>query len=810
MKKNFKYICSAGAVALLLGTAISCTEEEPINLPPSLKLNEVIDIMRTQARFSGTISGDMSQIKEYGFQYSLSEEFSGNLTKEQKVGDSIASSSCSTIIKGLEANERYYYRMYASTGASKVFSESEYFQTAASSAPILNQLVVDSIGENVVRFRCTVEDIGDEYLIEYGVGYKTSADKTYIPIPSDSIIVVSTSPFTYAVEITGLEPATTYSFRPYAKNSADAAGETGAREGYGHIESYATENQLSAVVETVEPVEGKIGMNSVEMSGRVTSADGSDGVVDEVGFCYSQTNITPDITDAHVTATFTKLNEYFTVSVPDLQTATTYYVRAYAKNTVNGQERIGYGAVYEVTTTDIAIPQVEWVQRITEDGWTTYDDVITATTYSRKAKITNYDKGALVEKGFVWSENNAEITVEEAREAKTILSVDLNVGENVIDGTITGLQMDKSYYVRAYAIYQAAGLEEIGYTWTTSFRTKAFERPRLDQVTIDDKTVTHNSAELQGRISSKGNGEYLEKGFVISLNDNDQGTYEPTLNTEGIKVVKADDDFKGTVTGLRADTRYAVRSYIISTLGGEVDTTYAWYSHLRTKNVVFPKVNLSHTASSLTSLSFSMTITEAGDGDVVEKGFLWRIRPEVNPWSDQYYLGDSDVSSKSFADLTLKTDTLTFDGLEMNTRYKVKGYIKIKVDGEEYIQYYDNWDVNTSNLALSINNISETLTEISLTGYIKEVVEGITEYGFCWAGLADSEKSYEEWTHIKASDLDADNNFKATITGLTANTDYYLAVYAKIGDKVYYNGRWSRKTKRIPGIDENPSPSKKD
>ena len=808
MKKNFKYICSAGAVALLLGAAISCTEEEPINLPPSLKLNEVIDIMRIQARFSGTISGDMSQIKEYGFQYSLSEEFSGNLTKEQKVGDSIASSSCSTIIKGLEANERYYYRMYASTGASKVFSESEYFQTAASSAPILNQLVVDSIGENVVRFRCTVEDIGDEYLIEYGIGYKTSADKTYIPIPSDSIIVVSTSPFTYAVEITGLEPATTYSFRPYAKNSADAAGETGAREGYGHIESYATENQLSAVVETVEPVEGKIGMNSVEMSGRVTSAIGSDGVVDEVGFCYSQTNITPDITDTHVTATFTKLNEYFTVSVPDLQTATTYYVRAYAKNTVNGQERIGYGAVYEVTTTDIAIPQVEWVERITEDGRTTYDDVITATTYSRKAKITNYDKGALVEKGFVWSENNAEITVEEAREAKTILSVDLNVGENVIDGTITGLQMDKSYYVRAYAIYQAAGLEEIGYTWTTSFRTQAFERPRLDQVTIDDKTVTHNSAELQGRISRKGNGEYLEKGFVISLNDNDQGTYEPTLNTEGIKVVKADDNFKGPVTGLRANTAYAVRSYIISTLGGEVDTTYAWYSHLRTMNVVFPKVEIDCVNSTLSSLSFSMSITESGAGEVVEKGLLWQLRQEDNPWAD-FKLGDSTVSSKAFADLTHETDTMTFDGLEMDAVYKVQGYIKTKVDGEEYIAYYGTWHHRTASLSFGLYQDTETMTEISLSGFINDLVEGITEYGFCWT--EDETVSPKEMTNtIKASELDAEKRFKATITGLTPNTKYYLGVYVKVGDKTYYTGTWQRTTKRIPTIDENSSPSKKD
>ena len=281
MKRFTSYIYSIGAI-LLVGLVFSCSEEEPINMAPTFKLNSVTNIMRTSATFSGSISGEMSQIKEYGFQYSLSEDFTANLTNEVKVGDTPSSGNCEATIKGLEANERYYYRLYATTGASTVYSHSEYFQTIASSAPILSALTVDSIGENMIRFICTVEDIGDEYLLEYGVGYKKSSDKSYIPIASDSIVPVSVSGLanTFYVEIIDLEPATNYMFRPYAKNSADANGDSGAREGYGTVENIKTENQLSAVVTTNEIMEGNIGMNSFTVSGKIISAIGSNGVVD--------------------------------------------------------------------------------------------------------------------------------------------------------------------------------------------------------------------------------------------------------------------------------------------------------------------------------------------------------------------------------------------------------------------------------------------------------------------------------------------------------------------------------------------------
>jgi len=915
MNKSYRKIYSIGALALLLGAAVACSEEEPINMPPSFSLNEVGSILRTSAVFSGSISGDLNHISEYGFQYSLSQEFSASMTTDVKVGEKPSSSLVQQTISGLDGGKVYYYRMYASTGASKVFSSSKFFQTERSSAPKMSALAVDSIGENFARFLCTIEDVGDEHLIEYGVQYRESGDNsTWIPFASDSIVDASTN--TFYVEVSGLEAATKYSFRPYAKNSADATGEeTGTREGYGDVEEHTTENQLSAVVETVEPAEGNVGMSSVDVSGRVTSAIGSNGAVDEVGFCYSQTNKTPIIADSYVKSTFTKLNEYFSASITGLKTSSTYYVRAYAKNTVDGKERIGYGAVFEISTSDIATPKVEWIAEGHDDenDYDYYYDVSTATTITVKAKITNYDKGALIEKGFIWDKSNGEITLEKAHENKTYLSLDLETGDQLIDATIAGLEMGQSYYIRPYAVYEAAGMQKVGYAdWTRTITTQNFQSPSLDNVEVPETDITRTSAKLVGKISSNGNGEISERGFCMSYVTT---TYEPTLTNSDF-IYKSDDSFTTLITGLKTNTEYAVRSYVISKLEAKVDTTYSgwrtcfytkdivrptfnnvmvndstktatsltlttkiaekgdgelvekgfcwmegwndltletalgsqkvegddfvgtltglkpntWYSYKAyakmkvdgveyvyysdqresyTNSIVGPSFDINQEGSTISSISFSMTINDLGDGELVEKGFLWKKTPTDGSWPD-FNLEDGADSYLAFDNLTTEKDTLTMTGLEIGTGYMIKGYVKVKVGDYEGVYYNGTWGSSTKNLNLSIFTTQETAFEISLTGYIGEVFDGITEYGFCWT--TDENVYAPEMTNmIKASDVDANNYFTATITGLTANTKYYLGVYVKIGDKIIYDdGRWERSTRNIPTIDSNPSPGKKD
>lgn len=795
MNKIYKKIYILGALGLFLGAVFACSEEEPVSLAPTFNMNEASEILRTSATFSGSISGETSHIKEYGFDYSLSEDFTTNLTTRVKAGESFSSGSYQVNVKGLEANERYYYRMYATTGISTVYSASEYFQTSASSAPIMSALVVDSIGEDMARFKCTIEEIGDEYLIEYGVGYKTAAERTYYQVPSDSIIPVSIAGAenTFYIEISGLESATKYSFRPYAKNSADANGDSGTREGYGTILERQTENRLSAVVTTAEILEGNVGINSVNVSGRVDSATGSNGIVDVCGFCWSQTNMTPSIVDSHMEVKVVDLGDYFSGTITGLQPGMTYYVRAYAKNTVNGAERIGYGEVYEVTTTNLVTPVLEWSTQKDEWGNDTEYAKITPTSLSLRAYIKNYDEVALVEKGIIWDLNNGELSIEKARVNKTYVKVDN--GANIIDATIKNLEIDTRYYVRAYAIYQAAGLEEVGYTpYTRSVSTESFNRPYLDDVEVPVDAITRNSAKLIGKISSNGNGTITERGFCISLSSK---TSNPSINNCDMHI-KSDDSFVSNVNNLNYNTFYAVRSYAVSKLEAKIDTTYCNSSfEFRTNDIVFPtfnNVSIDEDKKTYKSVPVLSKIVELGDGTLIEKGFVW---------SDEYYDVTLDNASGS---VVVKTDdfSATVNQLASSKLYRFRAYAKVKIDSIEYVRYSDVSETWTKDIQypefdiLRIDEETKTFSSLSVSSKIANIGDGtLVEKGFVW-----SEEYYDvTLDNATGSVVVNADDFATIITKLNQNTRYIFRAYVKVriddAESVWYSGSRETWTKEI-------------
>ena len=704
MNKFIKYIF-LGALTVWMGFSISCTEEEPINLPPSFTLNGVSNIMRTTATFAGTISGDLSSIKSYGFEYSTSENFPGDQTWTLELNGT-PSSTVTATVKDLEANERYYYRLFATTGASKVFSSAEYFQTLSSSAPLLSALEVDSIGENIARFRFTVEDIGDEHLLEQGVSYKKSTDKAYTPVSTDSIVPGSTN--TYFIEITGLEPATNYDFRPYAKNSADVNGDTGAREGYGTVIAGKTEDQQTAVVSTIEVQDGNVGMNSVTMAGQVVSAVGSGGKVDACGFCWSETNSTPTIIDEHMEVEVpAKLTDYFTGTITGLQPGLTYYIRSYAQNTVNGATRIGYGEVYEITTHNIVKPSLEWIQE--EDEWGSMNIFVetSPTTIRMKANIRNYDKEALVEKGLIWDRTNGNVTIEQARKNNTVLKIDLENGKNVIDGTIKSLEISAGYYVRAYAIYQAAGMEEVGYTSSHMLWTNAFEAPWLDNVEVPSEKVTKRSAELIGKMVSAGNGTITERGFCmteISNRNENERNYEPTLK-DCHKVVKADESFIVTADNLLPNVEYAVRSYVISNLEAKADTTYSgWRTCFWTQDYNRPVLEHNGDRSTDSSITLSLRIDDAGEGEIIEQGLCYCDINDDGTWN--YPDLEHNDGIVVVQDGTSDEFTGTITNLSTNTEYWVRGYMKMKVDDVVYVAYSSTWSITTKGIPTIDDNPS--------------------------------------------------------------------------------------------------------
>ncbi len=788
------------AAGLFSASVLSaCTDEDvPNNTAPVLNVQEVSNPLRTSAILSGTMSGETSRLKDFGFAYSTSQDFPSDKTTQVSMLESGVAPTLTTQVKNLTPNERYYYRMYATTGASTVYSNVQDFRTANMSAPQISDLVADSIGERYARFQFHVEDYGNEVLIECGISYKKSDAKTFIPVASETI----TDDDQYIIELVDLEPDTEYDFRPYAKNAANADASTGSIEGYGNTIRQRTASLLSADIETGVVDEGDIKITSVKMTGIINAAVGSNGAIDECGFVYSTSNSLPTYnSDSKLVCEESNVNvalqKYtYVKEITNLTQATHYYIRAYAKNTVSGEERIAYGTVREITTKNLNKPVLEFVYNVTN---TDIEYSVTANSITVKAIITNYDANALVEKGFIYSRSSSELSLEDAKKAGTYKAV--TNGDNMIATTIEGLETSSGYYIRAYAVYKSGDLLETGYTTDNrQLWTEGFNLPGLGLEISSDKT-TFNSAELVGKINSPGNTNITERGFVLST----QFTEVTLENCD--KSFQSDESFITTATGLKYQTNYYVRAYAKCELADRKEISYSgWYS-FSTSDINRPTFSNIEYESTLNSLILTTTISPGKDGTIIARGFC-AIKNEGNtpvPTIDNIKVEEAVTATTINSPCKLEIKDLSF-----NTPYMVRAYAIVQIGDEKIICYNNSthW-LNTQNLSIYASTTpADTKCEAQAT-VTNEMDLSNAEYGFVWAESAETNLE-ENTNRLKCTNMNTERTFSGTIEGLTGGKRYYLWVYVTIDGKTNYMGTWDFTTKRIPGQGDNVSPDKKD
>lgn len=882
------------ALALLAG----CSEEEPgseLNAPVLLA-DGATDVARTTVTVQGSIDGNLENVTSYGVVYSISQDFPSDGTTVRTLEGKPEEGFCSLTLQNLTPNTHYYYCWFASTGASEVRSRASEFTTTSTSKPLFSALTTDTIGENFVRFRCRVEEIGDTYLVEYGVSYKTKTEtvKTFIPIAADSLTDRTTNE--YVVEIKNLNPATSYEVKPYAKNSSDKDGASGMLEGYGETIEVQTANQQSPELELLEPSD--VGYVSAKATGKVVRALGSNGKIEERGFCYGETE-EPTIANAHVKAEGTTLNELYSATLTDLKENTTYYVRAYAKNIVDGKERYGYSKeVFSFTTTQLEKPWFNY-------SWGS--DGIDATSIEITATIENFkDANVIAEKGFIWDEVNGEVTLETVKEGHKLV---ITEGNKTFTGKITGLKMNTRYFVRAYATYKAGENVKTGYSGGAEITTNSFQAASLSYPQITE--VSHFSATLTGGISDSGNGTIVKRGFCIS-----QKNQEPTIESNDLMEV-TDENFTWKVEKLQPNTSYYVRAFAVCQLEDKEETVYSGWNSFNTLAIQGASFNLiESTDVELFTATVSIGISAVGDGELIEKGFCWIendgqwINPDLenntgmqavadgtpenfklnitNLKHDKEYIicayaktklgdivtvsysgstsihtrsiqgasfndinitstgfatltvasginnaGDGELIEKGFCWLKIKdgiwinpklenctgstavTDgtmeefVLTINQLLPNTQYTVCAYAKTKLGEAVTVSYSGTTSSSTNGLSVSANvsNIAGTTCEVS--GYFFNEMPELEEYGFCWTTDENAQPSLDN--KVASTNLDENRNFSATLEGLATGTTYYVRAYVTCeGVTVYEDGYRTFTTKRIPGKDDNVSPDKKD
>ena len=247
----------------------------------------------------------------------------------------VTGTSFSAKVEGLESGTLYFYRYRVDYGASTDYlTEIDSFMTLAT-MPVVETLEVLQLDSIEFRVKCRVVAEGDDAVTERGVCWNEYGDPT---IDDHKVVHAEGGAGEYTCRLTDLPPFTTCYVKAYARNSMGIS--------YGAVKRFSTGVEVQLPVVTTIAVSG---VTTVAATCLCNVVDDGGAEVYERGACWS-TNPNPDIA-SFVYANGGGLGEY-SVSMNLLEANTTYYVRAYAKNS----KGIGYGDELVFTTMEIMDP----------------------------------------------------------------------------------------------------------------------------------------------------------------------------------------------------------------------------------------------------------------------------------------------------------------------------------------------------------------------------------------------------------------------------------------------------------------------
>jgi len=292
----------------------------------SLSTTAASDISYNTATAGGNITFSETSVSARGVCWSTSQNpTTSNSTLSIGTGTGSFSSSS---ITGLTANTTYYLRAYATNTAGTSYGTQVSFTTLAAIPASLATTTSSAITGYSATISSNITSENGASVTERGVCYSTSIN----PTTSSSKQTSGTGSGAYDITITGLLASTTYYVRSYAINSAGTSysSEISITTGARSLPTLTT-TAISALTRT-----------SANSGGNITSS-GND-LLTARGVCWS-TSANPEITNSKTsdgTATGT-----YASAITGLTYNTTYYVRAYATNSVG----TAYGDEVSFTTT---------------------------------------------------------------------------------------------------------------------------------------------------------------------------------------------------------------------------------------------------------------------------------------------------------------------------------------------------------------------------------------------------------------------------------------------------------------------------
>lgn len=351
--------------------------------------------------------------------------------------------------------------------------------------PTVSTANITNIAASTATCGGNVSADGGSYVTDRGICWAT----TNAPTVDNNHVAMGQGTGTFSCNMTNLEPGTTYYVRAYAVNNRGTA--------YGEQKQFTSSNGLPTISTNAV---SNIGATSAQCGGSITNNGGFN--VTARGICWNTVG-NPDINGDHTTNGTG--NGTFTASMTNLTPSTTYHVRAYATNrtgTVYGSER--------TFTTTNGLPTVT-VNNVSN---------VTPTSAVCGGNVTNNGGFAVTEKGLVWS--TAPYPTLSDNHAS------FGSGNGSFTGSMTGLSLGTTYYVRAYATNsQGTAYSSTQYNFTTG--------NGLPTVTTTNVTVSGGSVVSGGNVTSDGGYPVTARGICYGVYPNPDlsGAYTHTTDGSG-------------------------------------------------------------------------------------------------------------------------------------------------------------------------------------------------------------------------------------------------------------------------------------
>lgn len=311
---------------LLLIFIIGCKKksEDSVLTSPILSTNIVSAITSISATSGGNISSDGgASIIARGVCWSTTNN---PTIVNSKTTDGAGTGSFTSNLISLIPNTIYYIRAYATNNVGTSYGNEVSFTSSISFATLTTAVVVNITGITATSGGNIIND-GGAPITERGVCWSSS----FNPTVANSKTSDGTGIGSFISNLTGLMPNTTYYVRAYATNSVGTA--------YGNEISFRT----LAILATITTIAISNFPGTAANGGGNISSDGGASITAR-GVCWNTTSNPTIANSKTIDGTGTGS---FTSILLDLTPNTTYYVRAYATNSIG----TAYGNEISFTST---------------------------------------------------------------------------------------------------------------------------------------------------------------------------------------------------------------------------------------------------------------------------------------------------------------------------------------------------------------------------------------------------------------------------------------------------------------------------